>query len=107
MKTTLEKLYNSCINAENPKNTEICGSIPIHRLLIFDNNGSEHKNIFDSNKNTKEDFNNIINNKTLFIDDNINGGNKSRKKYIIKKTKTRTNKRTNKKTKNKKIIVRK
>jgi hypothetical protein len=48
-------------------------------LLIFENNGSEHINIFDRNTNTEEDFKNIIDNKTLFIDDNRNGGNKIKK----------------------------
>jgi Ni2+-binding GTPase involved in maturation of urease and hydrogenase len=104
---TLQNLYNSCIN-KNKLDTNICGKRKIDKLLIFDNNGSQQKLVFDSTdtKMTTETFNNLIESLLLSPSENKHGGSKKQKskksgskKQKSKKSGSKKQKLKNKRTK--------
>jgi hypothetical protein len=91
MRTTLIELYNKCIHS-NTINSSDCGDIPIQSLLIFSNNNQgEDDPIFDSNTNTYDDFQTIMNNDNYFVG-NDNTGGKKRKTTRNKKNKRKSRK---------------
>ena len=52
-KRILNQIYSNCITSYS---VEICGSKRINKLLVFDNNGSRMRLIFDSDISSQSDF---------------------------------------------------
>jgi energy-coupling factor transporter ATP-binding protein EcfA2 len=80
IKNTLIEMYDSCVKSKYDKT---CGTVRIDRLLLFDNNGTSHQNIYDS-KPPDLDLGKI--NKSLGLTHIVGG--KKRKSYR-KKSKTK------------------
>jgi len=86
IKNVLIDLYDSCVLHHND---EKCGSKKIDQLLLFDNNGSSLKHVFDSQKDakTKQEF---INKIGPSFGNDITGGAKKRKTRALKKKKNKS-----------------
>jgi polyhydroxyalkanoate synthesis regulator phasin len=98
IRKTLLKLFNNCIKSHIQ---DICGSKNIDQLLIFDNNETEMKLVFDSNNSSENNKSELaftfMINKLFNLQIPIKGGRKlSNHRKLSKKTNKKTKKIINK-----------